>query len=87
MESEGKVYCYDNREKGCGKKKSCLVAVIEIFLIAFTLSLGILIGALASAAILASLAAIIVFIVIMGILLVASIILYICYKKKNCKKH
>ena len=87
MEPENQVYCYDNT--GCSRrsctKRSCLLSIIGIFLTAVATSLGILIGALASEAILGALAAIIVFIVTFGILLILSIILYFCQKKKSCK--
>ena len=87
METEGKIYyCYDNQGcKSCGKKKTCLLIIIEIFLIAFTVSLGILIGSLAASAIMAAMAAIIIFIVISALLLISAIILYFCEKKKSCK--
>ena len=86
MEPETKIYCYDNKKstKKC-KRNACSLIITVILLTIFALSLGILIGALASEAILGALAAIIVFIVTFGILLILSIILYFCQKKK-CKK-
>lgn len=85
MEPE-KVYCYDNKpKKECCKKHTCLLWIIEIFLVAFTVSLGILIGAIASEAIMAAMAAIIVFIVISALLLISAVILYLCKKAKSCK--
>ncbi len=88
METENKVYCYDNTGKNkCScTKKTCLLVIIEIFLAAFTTSLGILIGALASTAIMEAMAALIVFIVLAALLLIVSIILYFCQKKKSKKK-
>lgn len=87
MEPENKVYCYDNREENkCScTKKTCLLVIIGIFLTAFALSLGILIGALASTAIMGAMAALIVFIVVAALLLIVSIILYLCQKKKSKK--
>ena len=87
MEPENQVYCYDNT--GCSRrsctKRSCLLSIIGIFLTAVATSLGILIGALASTAVMEAMAALIVFIVVSALLLIVSIILYLCQKKKSCK--
>lgn len=85
MEPQETIYCYDNREEKCSKRKNCLGIVTIILLAAFTLVIGLLIGAAISATILANLAAIIVLAVILGILLILSIILMYCNRKKQKK--
>lgn len=84
MEPQENIYCYDNREEKCTKRK-CLVIVAIILLAAFALVLGLLIGAAISSAILGALAAIIVLAVILGLLLILTIILILCNKRKNRK--
>ena len=86
MEPQETIYCYDNREEKCCKRKNCLGIVAIILLAAFTLVIGLLIGAAISAAILANLAAIIVLAVILGLLFVLAIILIICNGKKKQRK-
>ena len=55
---EQKVYCYCNKD--C-KKKSCLGTAVAIFFVAFALTIGLIIGAALSEAILGALAAVIIF--------------------------
>ncbi len=86
MEPQETIYCYDNREEKCTKKRSCLGIVAIILLAAFTLVIGLLIGAAISAAILANLAAIIVLAVVLGLLFILSLILIFCCKNKKDKK-
>ncbi len=83
---ENVVYCYNNKEERCSKRKNCLSIVAIILLAAFTLVIGIIIGAALSATILASLAAIIVLAVILGLLLILATILIFCCNKKKDKK-
>ena len=85
MEPQETIYCYDNRENKCEKRKNCLGIVVIILLAAFTLVLGLIIGAAISATILASLAAIIVLAVVLGLLLILALILYFCKGKKEKK--
>ena len=85
MEPEAKVCCYDNKPKKKCKGNKCLAIITVILLTIFAAALGLLIGAIASTAIMAAMAAVIVFVVTFGILLILSIILYFCQKKK-CKK-
>ena len=86
---EPEVYCYDNTKNSCccrgNRRSNCLLVVIGIFLVAFAVSLGILIGSLAATAITAARAALIVFIVVAALLLLVSIILYLCQRRKNCR--
>lgn len=84
MEPQETIYCYDNREEKCPRRK-CLVIVAIILLAAFALVLGLLIGAAISATILGALAAIIVLAVILGLLLILTIILIFCNKRKDKK--
>ena len=83
MEPQETIYCYDNREEKCPRKKNCLGIVAVILLVAFTLVLGLLIGAAIAQTILGALAAIIVLAVILGLLLILTIILIICNRKKE----
>lgn len=86
MEPEAKVYCcYDNKPKKKCKGNKCLAIITVILLTIFAAALGLLIGAIASTGIMAAMAAVIVFVVTFGILLILSIILYFCQKKK-CNK-
>ena len=86
MEPQETIYCYDNKEEKCTKRKNCFGIVAIILLTAFAVVIGLLIGAAISAAILANLAAIIVLAVILGLLLILSIILIFCNKKKKENK-
>ncbi len=86
MEPQETIYCYDNREKKCDKRKNCLGIVTIILLAAFTFVIGLLIGAAVSGAILGALAAIIVLAVVLGLLLILTIILMLCNTKKE-KEH
>ena len=83
MEPQETIYCYDNREKKCDKRKNCLGIVAIILLAAFTFVIGLLIGADVSGAILGALAAIIVLAVVLGLLLILTIILMLCNTKKE----
>ena len=87
MEPQETVYCYDNRDEKCNKRKNCLGIVAIILLAAFTFVIGLLIGAAVSGAILGALAAVIVLAVVLGLLLILTIILIACSckKEKKCK--
>ncbi len=85
MEPQETICCYDNREDKCNKKKNCLGIVETILLSAFTLTIGLLIGAALSTVILGALAAIIILAIILGLLLILTAILMLCNKKKNKK--
>ena len=56
MEPQETIYCYDNKEQKCTKKRNCFGIVAIILLTAFAVVIGLLIGAAISAAILANLA-------------------------------
>ena len=86
MEPQETVYCYDNRDEKCNKRKNCLGIVAIILLAAFTFVIGLLIGAAVFGAILGALAAVIVLAVILGLLLILTIILMLCNRKKE-KNH
>ena len=75
MEPQETIYCYDNREKKCDKRKNCL-GIVAIILLA-------VLGAAVSGAILGALAAIIVLAVVLGLLLILTIILMLCNTKKE----
>lgn len=85
MEPQETIYCYDNREEKCQRKRNCLGIVGIILLAAFTFVIGLLIGAALAGAILGALAAVIVLAVVLGLLLVLTVILMICNKKKERK--
>ena len=85
MEPQEKIYCYDNREEKCNKKKNCLLIVATILLTAFTFVIGLLVGAALSLVILVSLPAIIVLAIVLGLLLLLTIILMLCNRKKERK--
>ena len=82
MEPQETIYCYDNKEKKCEKKRDCLGIIAVILLAAFSVVIGLIIGASVAGAILEALAAVIVLAVILGLLLILTIILMICNKKK-----
>lgn len=82
MEPQETIYCYDNREEKCTKRKNCLGIIAIILLTAFVFVIGLIIGAALFAVILLSLPAIIVLAIILGLLLLLTIILMFC----NCKK-
>lgn len=89
MEPQEKIYCYDNREEKCNKKRNCLYIVATILLAAFTLVIGIIIGiiigiALASR-IFVALPSIIVLAIVLGLLLILTLILLVCCRKKEKK--
>ena len=85
MEQQETIYCFDNKEKNCKEKKSCLGIIAVILLTAFTFTIGLLIGAALALVVLISLPAIIVLAIILGLLLLLTIILMLCNKKKNRK--
>ncbi len=85
MEPQEKIYCYDNREEKCNKKKNYLWIVATILLTAFTFVIGLLVGAALSLVILVSLPAIIVLAIVLGLLLLLTIILMLCNRKKEKK--
>ena len=85
MEPQEKIYCYDNREEKCNKKRNCLYIVATILLAAFTLVIGIIIGAALAGTILVALPAIIVLAIVLGLLLLLTIILMLCNRKKEKK--
>ena len=82
MEPQETIYCYDNREEKCAKKRHCLGIVAIILLVAFALVIGIIIGAALAAVILAALPAIIVLAIVLGLLFILTLILMFC----NCRK-
>ncbi len=85
MEPQEKIYCYDNREEKCNKKRNCLYIVATILLVAFTLVIGIIIGAALAGTILVALPAIIVLAIVLGLLLILTLILLVCCRKKEKK--
>ncbi len=46
MEPQETIYCYDNKEKKCEKKRDCLGIIAVILLAAFSVVIGLIIGAL-----------------------------------------
>ena len=78
---EQRIYCYCNKDKDC-KKKNCLGTAIIIFLVAFAATLGLIIGAAVSEAILGSLAALIVLAVVLFILFIVTLIIKYCNKRR-----
>lgn len=86
MEPQETIYCYDNREEKCPRKRNCLGIIAIILLTAFTFVIGLLIGAALALVVLISLPAIIVLAIILGLLLILTIILMLCNRKKD-KKH
>lgn len=85
MEPQETIYCYDNREERCAKRKNCLGIVAIILLTAFVFVIGLLIGAALALVILLSLPAVIVLAVILGLLLILTVILMLCNRKKEKK--
>ena len=85
MEPQEKIYCYDNREEKCNKKRNCLYIVATILLAAFTLVIGIIIGAALAGTILVALPSIIVLAIVLGLLLILTLILLVCCRKKEKK--
>ena len=80
---EQKVYCYCNKD--C-KKKSCLGTAVAIFFVAFAFTIGLIIGAALSEAILGALAAVIILAIVLFILFIVTLIIKYCNycHKKNC---
>ena len=85
MEPQEKIYCYDNREEKCNKRRNCLYIVATILLAAFTLVIGIIIGDALAGTIIAALPAIIVLAIVLGLLLILTLILLVCCRKKEKK--
>lgn len=85
MEPQEKIYCYDNREEKCNKKRNCLYIIATILLAAFTLVIGIIIGAILAGTIFVALPAIIVLAIVLGLLLILTLILLVCCRKKEKK--
>ena len=85
MEPQEKIYCYDNREEKCNKKRNCLYIVATILLAAFTLVIGIIIGIALASRIFVSLPSIIVLAIVLGLLLILTLILLVCCRKKEKK--
>lgn len=88
MEKEETIYCYNNKEDKCIRKRNCLGIISVILLTLFSFVIGLLIGAALAGIIFISLPAIIVLAIILGLLLLLTVILIICNKKKERKcKH
>ena len=85
MEPQEKIYCYDNREEKCYKKRNCLYIVATILLAAFTLVIGIIIGIALASRIFVALPSIIVLAIVLGLLLILTLILLVCCRKKEKK--
>lgn len=85
MEPQEKIYCYDNREEKCNKKRNCLYIVATILLAAFTLVIGIIIGIALASRIFVALSSIIVLAIVLGLLLILTLILLVCCRKKEKK--
>lgn len=85
MEPKETIYCFENKERKCQENRSCLSIVAVILLIAFTFTIGLLIGAALALVILISLPAIIILAIILGLLLLLTVIIMICNKKKDKK--
>lgn len=68
--------------KGCFKNK-CFSIIIDILLVAFFTTIGIIIGAAVAEAILSALAALIILAIVLGILLIIAIILKFCNRRKK----
>ena len=70
--------------KGCFKNK-CLMLIIDILLVAFFTTIGIIIGASVAETIMTAMAALITLAISLGILLIIPIVLLICNRrKKDC---
>lgn len=85
MEPQEKIYCYDNREEKCNKKRNCLYIVATILLAAFTLVIGIIIGIALASRTFVALPSIIVLAIVLGLLLILTLILLVCCRKKEKK--
>ena len=85
MEPQEKIYCYDNREEKCNKKRNCLYIVATILLATFTLVIGIIIGIALASRIFVALPSIIVLAIVLGLLLILTLILLVCCRKKEKK--
>ena len=83
MEPQETIYCYDNREEKCTKKRNCLGIVAIILLTALAFVLGLLIGAALAVVILLSSPAVIVLAIVLGLLLILTIILMFCNRKRE----
>lgn len=77
---EQRIYCYCNKDKDC-KKKNCLGIAIIIFLVAFVVTISLIIGAALSTVILGALAALIVLAVVLLILFIVTLIIKHCNKR------
>ena len=84
MEPQEEIYYCPKKEK---KNKTCIFTIIAIILSGLFFTIGLIVGALASATILGALAAIIVLAVVLALLLLFAIILKLCERKeKKCPK-
>ena len=85
MEPQEKIYCYDNREEKCNKRRNCLYAVVNVLFTPAMLTE--MVGGLAAVAgtILVALPAIIVLAIVLGLLLILTLILLVCCRKKEKK--
>jgi len=85
MEIHEEICCCPKKDK---KNKTCIFTIIAIILSGLFFTIGLIVGALASATILGALAAIIVLAVVLVLLLLFAIILKLCEcrDKKHNKK-
>jgi len=84
MEPHEEICYCPKKEK---KNKACIFTIIAIILSGLFFTIGLIVGALASATILGALAAIIVLAVVLALLLIFAIILKLCEcKEKKCHK-
>ena len=85
MEPHEEIYYCPKKER---KNKACIFTIIAIILSGLFFTIGLIVGALASATILGALAAIIVLAVVLALLLLFAVILKLCEQKdkKSCKK-
>lgn len=72
--------------KGCFKNK-CIAVVIDILLVAFFTVIGLIIGASVATALLEAMAALITLAVTFGVLLIISIVFFLCNRKKKDKNN
>jgi len=80
MEAHEEI-CYCSKKEN--KNKVCIYTIIAIILSGLFFTIGLIVGALASATILGALAAIIVLAVVLAILLLFAIILKLCERKEK----
>ena len=82
MENIESIFCYENTEDKYPRKKNCLGIVATILVTFFSFVVGLIIGAIFALAIILALPAVIVLAIVLGLLLLITVILIACNKKK-----